>query len=106
MAWFYLSLAGLFEVTFTTTLSYINNFRNVPATAGFLLSVALSLLFLEIASKTIPLGTAYFIWTGIGAVGTVGIGMIWFHEPATLVRGLLIAGIIGCAIGLKLTAGR
>ncbi len=106
MAWFYLLLAGIFEVSFTTALRYIHGFRNLQATAGFLISVSLSLVFLEIASKTIPLGTAYSIWTGIGAVGTVGIGMIWFHEPATVVRGLFIAGIIGCTIGLKLTADR
>ena len=67
--------------------------------------MALSLLFLELAERTIPLGTADAIWTGIGAVGTVAIGIIWFGEPATVVRLLLIAGLIGCAIGLKVTGG-
>jgi quaternary ammonium compound-resistance protein SugE len=64
-----------------------------------------SLWFLELANRSIPLGTAYAIWTGIGAIGTVTIGMIWFDEPATLARGLLILGIVGCVIGLKLTSG-
>ena len=62
-------------------------------------------MFLELAERAIPLGTAYAVWTGIGAVGTVVIGMIWFGEPATLMRLVLIVGIIGSAIGLKLTAG-
>ncbi len=106
MGWVYLILAGAFEVSFTTTMRFINNFKNLWATVGFLVFVALSLFFLEIANKSIPLGTAYAIWTGIGAIGTVVIGMIWFQEPATVIRGLLIMGIVGCAIGLKLTSGK
>ena len=105
MAWFYLILGGVFEVGFTTTLRFTEGFRNLPATAGFLVCVLLSLFFLEVAARSIPLGTAYAIWTGIGAVGTVTIGIIWFGEPATAVRLLLIAGLIGCAIGLKVTSG-
>jgi quaternary ammonium compound-resistance protein SugE len=106
MGWIYLLLASTFEVGFTTALRLSNNFKNLPAVGGFLVCVALSLLFLELAERSIPLGTAYAIWTGIGAVGTVTIGIIWFGEPATVVRVLLIAGLIGCAIGLKVTAGR
>lgn len=68
--------------------------------------MALSLLFLEFAERLILLGTAHAIWTGIGALGTVAIGIIWFGEPATAVRLLLIAGLIACAIGLKITSGR
>ncbi len=74
MAWLYLMLASLFEVGFTTTLRLSDSFRNLPATAGFLVCVFLSLLFLELANRSIPLGTAYAIWTGIGAIGTVVIG--------------------------------
>ena len=106
MGWLYLVLGGFFEVGFTTTLRFTNNFKNLPAVAGFLVCVFLSLLFLELSNRTIPLGTAYAIWTGMGALGTVVIGMIWFGEPATVMRGLLIMGIIGCAIGLKLTSGQ
>ena len=106
MAWLYLALAGVFEVCFTTTLRFVDHFKNLWATAGFLVSVSLSLLFLELANNTIPLGTAYAIWTGTGAVGTVVIGMIWFGEPANVPRVLLILGVVGCAIGLKFTAGK
>lgn len=105
MGWIYLLLASTFEVGFTTALRLSDNFKNLPAVGGFVVCVALSLLFLELAERSIPLGTAYAIWTGIGAVGTVTIGIIWFGEPATIVRVLLIAGLISCAIGLKLTSG-
>lgn len=106
MGWVYLLLASTFEVGFTTALRLSNNFRNLLAVGGFVVCVALSLLFLELAERSIPLGTAYAIWTGIGAVGTVTIGIIWFGEPATVVRVLLIAGLIACAMGLKVTSGR
>ena len=106
MGWIYLLLASTFEVGFTTALRLSNNFRNLPAVGGFLVCVALSLLFLELAERSIPLGTAYAVWTGIGVVGTVVIGITWFGEPATAVRLLLTAGLIACAIGLKITANR
>ena len=104
MAWLWLILGGLFEVGFTTCLRYVEGFRNIPWTLGFLASVTLSMGFLELASRSIPMGTAYAIWTGIGAVGTVLVGIFWFQEPAALVRILLIFGIIACIAGLKLTA--
>lgn len=104
MAWVWLILGGVFEVGFTTCLRYADGFRNVPWTAGFLVSVTLSMGLLELASRSIPMGTAYAVWTGIGALGTVVIGMIWFGEPATVMRGLLILGVVGCIAGLKLTA--
>ena len=106
VAWLLLAFAGVFEVCFTTSLRFVNNFRNLWATVSFLTCVSLSLLFLELASRSIPLGTAYAIWTGTGAVGTVVIGMIWFGEPANVPRVLLIAGVVACAIGLKFTSGR
>ncbi|BBB08520.1 DMT family transporter [Sphingopyxis sp. EG6] len=105
MGWLFLVLASVFEVGFTTTLRFTDNFKNIPAVAAFVVCVCLSLVFLELANRSIPLGTAYAIWTGVGAAGTVVIGMLWFNEPATAVRGLLILGIIACAIGLKFTAG-
>lgn len=81
----------MFEVGFTTSLRFLDGFKSLPAIAAFLICVAMSLLFLEIASASIPLGTAYAVWTGMGAVGTVLIGMIWFREPATIIRGLMTA---------------
>lgn len=105
MAWALLILGGLFEVGFTTCLRYTDGFRNLPWTLGFLGSVTASMGLLEAAARTIPLGTAYAVWTGIGALGTVVIGMMWFDEPATLVRAVLILGLVACIAGLKLTAG-
>jgi quaternary ammonium compound-resistance protein SugE len=104
MAWILLIIGGLFEVGFTTCLRFVDGFRNIPWTLGFLASVTLSMGLLEIASRSIPLGTAYAVWTGIGAVGTVLIGIFWFNEPATAVRVLLILGVVACIAGLKLTA--
>ena len=104
MAWALLILGGLFEVGFTSCLRNVDGFRNVPWTAGFLVSVGLSMALLEAAARTIPMGTAYAVWTGIGALGTVATGMIWFGEPATTVRLLLILGVVACIAGLKITA--
>ena len=104
MAWLLLIIGGLFEVGFTTCLRFVDGFRNIPWTLGFLVSVTLSMGLLEVASRSIPLGTAYAVWTGIGAVGTVLIGIFWFDEPATTVRVLLILGVVTCIAGLKLTA--
>ena len=104
MAWFWLFLGGLFEVGFTTSLRFVEGFRNIPWTLAFLISVSLSMVLLQIASRTIPMGTAYAVWAGIGAVGTVLVGIFWFGEPATTIRVLLILGIVAAIIGLKLVA--
>ncbi|WP_028605327.1 DMT family transporter [Ottowia thiooxydans] len=105
MAWFFVFIGGVLEVGFTTCMRYTDGFRNIPWTIGFLVCIAASMYFLELATKSIPIGTAYAVWTGIGALGTVLIGMIWFHEPATLVRGLLIFVLVGAIAGLKITSG-
>ena len=104
MAWFLLILGGLFEVGFTTALRFVEGFRNIPWTLAFLASVTLSMGLLEYAARTIPMGTAYAVWTGIGAVGTVIVGMTFFAEPATTVRVLLILVIVAAVAGLRLTA--
>ena len=103
MAWFWLILGGLFEVGFTTSLRFVDGFRNLPWTLAFLVSVAISMFLLEVAARTIPMGTAYAVWGAIGAIGTVLVGMVWFCEPATTIRMLLILGIVMCIAGLKLT---
>ena len=95
----------MFEVGFTTCLRFTDGFRNIPWTLGFLASVTLSMGLLEVASRSIPMGTAYAVWTGIGALGTVIIGVIWFAEPLTLIRALLLFGAVACIAGLKLTSG-
>ena len=101
MAWFYLILGGLFEVGFTTSLRFVDGFKNLPWTIAFLVSVAISMGLLELASRTIPMGTAYVVWGGIGAVGTVLVGMIFFSEPTETIRLLLILVIIAGIAGLK-----
>jgi quaternary ammonium compound-resistance protein SugE len=104
MAWFWLILGGLFEVGFTTSLRFVDGFRNLPWTAAFLVSVTISMGLLEYAARTIPMGTAYAVWGGIGAIGTVLVGMGWFGEPATTLRMLLILVVVGAIAGLRLTA--
>ena len=104
MAWFWLILGGLFEVGFTTSLRFVDGFRNIGWTLVFLVSVGISMALLEVASRSIPMGTAYAVWGGIGAIGTVVVGMVWFDEPSTTIRLLLILGIVAAIAGLKLTA--
>jgi quaternary ammonium compound-resistance protein SugE len=104
MAWALLILGGFFEVGFTTCLRFVEGFRNIPWTLGFLASVTLSMGLLEVAARSIPMGTAYAVWGGIGALGTVIVGMIWFGEPFTVIRSLLILGVVACIAGLKITA--
>ena len=106
MAWVWLILGGLFEIGFTTCLRHVEGFRNVPWTLGFLGSVVLSMALLEVAARSIPMGTAYAVWGGIGALGTVIVGIIWFGEPATPPRILLILGVVVCIAGLKLTGAK
>ena len=104
MAWFWLIVGGLFEVGFTTTLRFVDGFRNIPWTIAFLVSVGISMALLEVAARTIPMGTAYAVWGGIGAVGTVLVGIAFFGEPASMVRALLILVIVSAIAGLRLTA--
>ena len=104
MAWLLLIVGGMFEVGFTTALRFVDGFRNLPWTLAFLASVTASMGLLEMAARSIPMGTAYAVWGGIGAVGTVIVGMAFFDEPATLVRLLLILAIVAAIAGLKLFA--
>lgn len=104
MAWLWLIIGGFFEVGFTTSLRFVDGFRNMPWTIAFLVSVAISMALLELASRSIPMGTAYAVWGGIGAIGTVAVGILWFGEPATLVRMLLILVIVGAVAGLRLVS--
>jgi quaternary ammonium compound-resistance protein SugE len=103
MAWVWLIVGGLFEVGFTTSLRFVDGFRNLPWTLAFLASVAVSMGLLELASRQIPMGTAYAVWGGIGAVGTVAVGMLWFDEPSTIIRLLLILAIVAAIGALRIT---
>ncbi|HEV2569950.1 multidrug efflux SMR transporter [Sphingomonas sp.] len=104
MAWALLILGGVFEVGFTTCLRFVDGFRNLPWTAGFLVSVTLSMGLLEVASRSIPMGTAYAVWGGIGAIGTVLVGIMFFGEASAPIRVILIFGIVACIAGLKLVS--
>jgi quaternary ammonium compound-resistance protein SugE len=104
MAWFWLVLGGLFEVGFTTSLRHVEAFRNLPWTLAFLASVTISMGLLEYSARSIPMGTAYAVWGGIGAVGTVAVGMAFYGEPTTALRLVLIALFVGAIAALKVTA--
>ena len=101
MAWIYLVLAGLFEIAFTTCLQLSNNFSNLKYSIGFFISTILSFMLLNKAVQTIPMGTGYAVWTGIGAVGTVIIGILFFREPVDFWRVFFIFLLIGSILGLK-----
>ena len=104
MAWVYLVLAGFFEVVFTTCLKMSNNFTDRWWSVGFFISMTLSLLLLNKAIQTIPMGTGYAVWTGIGAVGTVIVGILIFREPSDFWRMFFIFLLIGSILGLKLVS--
>lgn len=99
MSWMILFLAGLFEVGWAIGLKYTVGFTRLWPSIGTLLAMAISLWLLGIAMKTLPLGTAYAVWVGVGAAGTVILGIVLLGEPANPARlisvGLIIAGIIG-----------
>jgi quaternary ammonium compound-resistance protein SugE len=99
MAWLYLFLAGLFEMAWAIGLKYTAGFSRLVPSLLTVAAMILSLALLGLALKTLPVGTAYAVWTGIGAVGTAALGIYLFGEPATAARlasmGLIIAGIVG-----------
>ena len=98
-AWTYLFIAGLLEIGWAIGLKYTEGFTRLWPSIGTGLSMVLSVVFLGFALKTLPVGTAYAIWTGIGACGTALLGIYLFAEPATAVRlaciGLILSGIVG-----------
>jgi quaternary ammonium compound-resistance protein SugE len=99
LAWVFLLLAGLLEIGWAIGLKYTEGFTRPWPSLLTLASIAGSLGLLGLALKSLPLGTAYAVWTGIGTVGTVALGVLFFGEPATALRlaciGLILAGIIG-----------
>jgi quaternary ammonium compound-resistance protein SugE len=102
MAWFYLVLAGLFECGWAIGLKYSNGFTK-PAPAVFtIVTMAISLWLLSLAMRSIPVGTAYAVWTGIGAVGVAILGIVMFGESRDIFRILSLLLIIAGIIGLKL----
>lgn len=107
MNWIILIIAGLFEVGFTTSLGKAKETTGTTAYlwyGSFVVCLTISMVLLIKATQSLPLGTAYAVWTGIGAVGTVLMGIIFFQEPATLWRLIFITTLIGSIIGLKVVA--
>ena len=104
MPWLILIVAGLFEITWAIGLKYTEGFTRLWPSVGTVAAMAVSVTLLGLTMRTLPVGTAYAVWTGIGAMGTVILGMVLFAEPATAARlvclGLITAGILG----LKLTS--
>lgn len=104
MAWLLLTIAGLFEVGWAIGLKYTEGFTRFYPSLATLGAMAVSLLCLSQALKTIPIGTGYAVWTGIGAVGTAILGMVLFKEPRHMARILCIVLIVAGIVGLKFTA--
>mgnify|MGYP006150947545 FL=1 len=101
MNWIFLIIAGILEIGFTTSMKMSNNFTNLKWSASFVACIVLSFYFVNKACQTLPLGTAYAVWTGIGAVGTVLMGILVFKDPASFWRIFFISTLIGSVIGLK-----
>lgn len=104
MAWIWLVCAGLMEVGFATFLKLSEGFSKWPYTLAFIVTAAVSFYCLTRAMQIIPIGTAYAVWTGIGAAGVVIFGMIFFGEPAGTLRLFFITTLVASIIGLKLVS--
>ena len=102
MAWIYLIIAGLFEIGWAIGLKYTEGFTRLWPSIWTALSMGVSVYLLSRALQTIPVGTGYAVWTGVGAVGTAILGIILFNEPKNLARILCILLIVAGIVGLKL----
>lgn len=103
MAWVYLFIAGIFEIVWAVGLKYSDGFTKFWPSIGTVIGMVISVYFLAIAIKELPIGTAYAIWTGIGAVGTAIAGIILFNDSATVAKIVCILLIVSGIIGLKLS---
>jgi quaternary ammonium compound-resistance protein SugE len=101
MAWVYLIVAGLFEVGWAIGLKYTNGFTRFWPSVLTIAGIVISMSLLALAVRTIPVGTGYAIWTGIGAVGTAALGILLFAEPVTAWRLFFLALIVCGILGLK-----
>jgi len=104
MPWLILLVAGLFEIAWATGLKYTEGFTRLWPTVATAAAMCVSMVLLGIAMKSLPVGTAYAIWTGIGAIGTVLLGIILFGESAALARLFCVLLILAGVLGLKLLA--
>lgn len=104
MAWIQLVVAGIFEVVWATALKYSHGFTRLVPSLLTIAGMIVSFYFLSLATKTLPMGTAYAIWTGIGALGTVVLGIFLFNEPVNVQRMLFLGLILVGILGLKFTS--
>jgi quaternary ammonium compound-resistance protein SugE len=104
MAWTCLLIAALFEVAWAVGMKHSHGFTRFWPTVYTFAASLVSFVLLALATKTLPLGTSYAVWTGIGAAGTAAMGIVWFGESAGLMRLICIALIVAGVIGLKLNA--
>lgn len=104
MAWLYLFIAGIFEVFWAISLKYSYGFTKLIPSLATIIGMIVSFYFLALATKQLPLGTSYAIWTGIGSLGTILLGIFLFHEPVNLIRFFFLFCLIVGILGLKLTA--
>lgn len=102
MAWVYLLIAGAFEVATTTMYRYTEGLTRITPTVAFFVLGFVSFYCLNRSLATIPIGTAYAVWTGIGAAGTALVGIAFYNEPSTTARLVLLVVLIGSIMGLKL----
>ncbi|MEK8171092.1 multidrug efflux SMR transporter [Streptomyces sp. M19] len=105
MAWVLLAVAGLLEVGWSAGMKYTEGFTRLWPSVGTAAGIVLSMLLLARATKTLPIGTAYGVWVGIGAAGAAVLGMVVFGEPATAARIFFIALLLVAVVGLKATSG-
>ncbi len=104
MAWIYLIIAGIFEVIWAIGLKYSYGFTKLYPSLITLTGMIISFYFLSLAAKVLPIGTAYAIWTGIGALGAVLLGIFLFNEPVNILRIAFLGFIVIGILGLKLTS--
>lgn len=104
MAWIYLVIAGLFEIAWAVGLKYTEGFTRLWPSAGTVAAMIVSFLFLAESLKSIPVGTGYAVWTGIGAAGTALMGILLFEESRDLFRVVCILAIVAAIAGLKLSS--
>jgi quaternary ammonium compound-resistance protein SugE len=102
MAWVWLLLAGLLEIVFAICLKLSEGFTKPAFTIAFIIATSISLFCLTKAMQSIPMGTAYAVWTGIGVVGVVIFGIVFFSEPVTAARIFFISTLVASIVGLKL----
>jgi quaternary ammonium compound-resistance protein SugE len=105
MAWVILFIAGLLEMAWALLLKQSDGFTRPGPTIGFVITLALSMGLLAQALRTLPVGTAYAVWTGIGAAGTAIVGMLWLGEPRDALKLVSLVLLLAGIVGLRLTSG-